>query len=70
VREALAAAGVDQSAYSGHSFRSGAATTAARQGVGDTTIKMLGWWKTSAYQLYIQTPKEQLAAFSQRLVAQ
>jgi hypothetical protein len=66
VREALAAAGVDQSAYSGHSFRSGAATTAARQG----TIKMLGWWKTSAYQLYIQTPKEQLAAFSQRLVAQ
>jgi hypothetical protein len=30
VREALAAAGVDQSAYSGHSFRSGAATTAAR----------------------------------------
>lgn len=68
VREALAAAGVDQAAYSGHSFRSGAATTAARQGIGDATIKMLGRWKSSAYQLYIQTPMEQLAAVSRHLV--
>ena len=30
VREALAAAGVDHTPYSGHSFRSGAATTAAK----------------------------------------
>ena len=32
VREALARAGVDASHYSGHSFRVGAATTAAQAG--------------------------------------
>ena len=42
VKEALAAAGVDNSPYSGHSFRSGAATTVMELGVGDATIKMLG----------------------------
>ena len=52
VSEALAHAGVDYR-LSGHSFRSGAATTAARCGVADATIKMLGRWKSSAYQLYI-----------------
>ena len=48
MKEALAAVGVDQSAYSGHSFRSGAATTAASQGIGDATIKMLGRCKSNA----------------------
>ena len=32
-------AGVDCTAYSGHSFRSGAATAAAKQGVSDATIQ-------------------------------
>ena len=54
--------------YSGHSFRIGAATTAARQGEAETTIKMLDRWKSSAYQLYIKTPWQQLAAISERLV--
>ena len=67
VKEALAIAGVDSGRYSGHSFRSGAATTAASRGVGDTVIKMLGRWKSSAYQLYIKTPREQLAAYSCQL---
>lgn len=67
VKQALKRAGVDHTHYSGHSFRSGAATTAARQGIGDATIKMLGRWKSSAYQLYIKTPREQLAAVSQLL---
>ena len=66
LKESIQAAGVNCAAYSGHSFRSGAATTAARQGIGDATIKMLGRWKSSAYQLlqYIKTPREQLAAVS------
>ena len=42
VKQALAAAGVDDKQYSGHSFRSGAATTAAKNGVQDSTIKMRG----------------------------
>lgn len=48
VREALREANVDYSPYSGHSFRIGAATTAARKGISDATIKMLGRWKSSA----------------------
>ena len=68
VREALTSAGVDSSAYSGHSFRSGAATTAAKCGVSDAVIKMLGRWKSSAYQLYIKTPRDQLAKISMELV--
>ena len=67
LKESIQAAGVNCTAYSGHSFRSGAATTAARQGIGDATIKMLGRWKSSAYQLYIKTPREQLAAVSRAL---
>ena len=39
VSKALLAAGIDPKPYSGHSFRTGAATTAARQGVEDSTNK-------------------------------
>ena len=42
VRKILTLAGIDCNSYAGHSFRSGAATTAARQGLGDAMIKMLG----------------------------
>ena len=68
VREALQSAGVDSSSYAGHSFRIGAATTAARQGVPDSTIKMLGRWESSAYTLYIRTPREALASVSRVMV--
>ena len=60
VRKALDTAGIDSSQYS---FRSGAATTAAKQGIGDATIMMLGDWRSNAYQRYIRTPREQVAAF-------
>ena len=46
------------------SFRSGAATTAVEQGISDATIKLLGRWKSNAYQVYIKTPREQLASYS------
>ena len=45
VKEALALAGVDSKGYSGHSFCIGAATAAAKQGISDAFIKMLGRWK-------------------------
>lgn len=64
IKEALTAVGIDCIAYSGHSFRSGAATTAEKQGILDAAIKMLGRWKSSAYQLYVQILREQLAAYS------
>ena len=42
VRSALADQGFNASQYCGHSFRIGAATTAAQNGIADCTIKMLG----------------------------
>ena len=64
VREALATIGVDPSQYAGHSFRIGAATAAGVCGLNDSTIQMLGRWQSSAYKLYIRTPREKLASFS------
>ena len=45
VRTGLDKAGIDSSKYSGHSFRIGAATTAAQNGMEDSIIKTLGRWE-------------------------
>ena len=52
---------VDEATFSGHSFHIGVATTAARKGVEDSTIRMLGHWESGAYQ---RTPHDQLARVS------
>ena len=69
VREALAAAGVDQGKYCGHSFRIGAATTAAARGIEDSIIKTLGRWESAAYLQYVRIPRQQLTGFSSVLGA-
>ena len=69
LRIALANVGLNPGDYSGHSFRIGAATTAAACGVPVDTIKTLGRWKSQAYQLYVRLPKSQLAALSRTLAA-
>ena len=43
VREALMATGVDAIRYAGHSFRIGAATTAANCGIQDSLIRAMDW---------------------------
>ena len=53
--------------YAGHSFRIGAATTAAAAGVEDSIIKTLGRWESAAYLLYLRIPRERLAALSKLL---
>ena len=50
--------------YSGHSFRAGAATTAAAMNVEDSIIKTLGRWESAAYLLYVRIPKEELKHMS------
>ena len=62
-RAVLSLAGFAPTHYVGHSFRIGAATTAGECGINEYTIKMLGRWQSSAYQLYIRTPRETLAGF-------
>lgn len=62
VKETLQAAGIDASKYASHSFRVGAASTAARNAVQDSLIKTMGRWESSTYMLYIQTPRETLCA--------
>ena len=64
VQKAISAMGVNPEAYTGHSFRIGAATAAAHHGLQDSTIQMLGRWTSDAFRAYIHTPREQLAAFS------
>ena len=68
VRKALSAVGLDQSKYAGHSFRIGAATTAAAVGIEDSTIKTLGRWESAAYQLYVKLPREVLTSIASKLV--
>ena len=68
VKETLGSAGIDASHYKGHSFRIGAATTAAACGLTEGLIKALGRWSSSAYQSYIRIPPSELAGISAILI--
>ena len=48
LRSALVESGIDPSLYAGHSFRVGAATTAALRGLQDSLTKILGRWNSEA----------------------
>ena len=66
LRQIFSTAGIEGN-FSSHSFRIGAATVAARNGIPDHLIQALGRWTSNAYQLYIRTPSEDLAGFSGQL---
>ncbi|XP_033736948.1 uncharacterized protein LOC117325109 [Pecten maximus] len=54
-RHALECVGINSNKYNGHSFRIGAATTAAQANIEDHMIKTLGRWSSDAYCRYIRT---------------
>lgn len=51
---ALIHCNLDSSRYKGHSFRIGAASHAATQGLSDSQIRILGRWKSNAFLKYIR----------------
>ena len=55
LKKALEAAGLETSRYSGHSLHIGAAA-----GVPNHLIKVLGRWRSQAFQLYVHTPPDTL----------
>ena len=55
VQEALQQAGLNHKDYNGHSFRIGAATSAAQKGL-DSLIQILGRWKSEAYKSTLSYP--------------
>ena len=67
LRSALELAGHDPSKFAGHSFRVGAASTAAERGIEDSVIKVLGRWNSDAYCRYIKLPASELVAYSRVL---
>ena len=69
VRRVLESAGLNASDFNGHSFRIGAATTAASRGMEDCMIKTLGRWESDAYQRYVKIPRQELAYYTKILAS-
>ncbi|XP_073507068.1 uncharacterized protein [Phyllobates terribilis] len=54
LKKCLEAGGISPKDYSGHSFRIGAATEAARRGLGDELVKKIGRWESIRFRSYIR----------------
>ena len=67
LKATLTAAGIDPTHYSDHSFWIGAATTAAANGISNSTVQTLGRWTSDSYLRYIRMPHQALAQLSASL---
>ena len=70
VREALNTLGYVSEKFASHSFRIGAASTAAKAGIDEATIKAMGRWRSDAYQTYVRGPLERMCSISKTLAKQ
>ena len=69
LRLLVKAAGLSHLHISPHSFRIGAATTAAHCGIPDSAIKALGRWQSVSYQVYTKYSPEALRQIALQLSA-
>lgn len=69
-RHALECVGINSTRYNGHSFRIGAATTAAQVHMEDHMIKTLGRWSSDAYCRYIRTPVSTIRMAQKSLITE
>jgi hypothetical protein len=67
LKQRLTSLGIDASQFAGHSFRRGAASAAAAVGYADHEIQLLGRWRSDAYKLYIDVPRDRILGLSARL---
>lgn len=67
-RSLLAMSGLNPMQYAGHSYRIGAATTAASVGLLPWLIKTLRRWSSDCYERYIRSPNSLLSEVSNKLV--
>ena len=54
LKKSLSFLGIPNARYGSHSFRIGAATSAAMRGVPHEQIQLMGRWKSNAYKSYIR----------------
>ena len=67
LRELLNMLGYLETDYAPHSFRIGAATTAAAANMPPWLIKTLGRWRSDCYELYIRTPRTVINSVPEKL---
>ena len=67
LRRLLSQAGYSAGAFYTHSFRIGAATTAAEAGLPRSQIKLLGRWRSSAYLCYTRSYNNSLISAANQL---
>ena len=67
VQRAPSASGLIGLNFNSHSFRIGAATLAGAAGVPESTIMVLGRWKSMAYLQYIRPSMHDLVEVSSQL---
>ncbi len=61
VKGLVSGAWLDANLFSGHSFRIGAATSAAQACIQESTIHARARWSSAAFLVYTGTPRDPLA---------